>query len=240
VGRLTPSVQTTRDPPPTLRNEDHWSKDDHVNSDLLVSDHPAAPGGDSSCSQSFPVDDLPMIDTAHQFPAGQHVWAEDVHHQSSFNTTLNTPEVSNYPAIASSSHDFWPPQQAPAIAAPQSLTGFYNPSLMPHPNNISYPNTSLMPHPNNINCITPSFYPPYPLSTPFLTSPIPTPRTPCPLCTESFARPNDLNRHWQSVHLGIKYHCDYWLGCPNNGGKGYCRLEKLRTHQREKHGFAWS
>jgi hypothetical protein len=90
------------------------------------------------------------------------------------------------------------------------------------------------------NSITPSFYPQQVVPTPFLPAPIPTPRTPCPHCTESFARASDLNRHWQSVHLGIKYHCDYWLGCPNNGGKGYCRLEKLRTHQREKHGFAWS
>jgi hypothetical protein len=186
-------------------------------------------------------DGLSMNDPAHRFPADQHVWADEIHPQSFINTTLNVPEASAHPAIGSASHDFWPPQQAPAIAAPQNFAGFHNPSLMPHPNNISYPNASLMPHHNNnINSITPPSYLPQALSNPFLPSPIPTPRTPCPLCTESFARPSDLNRHWQSVHLGIKYHCDYWLGCPNNGGKGYCRLEKLRTHQREKHGFAWS
>jgi hypothetical protein len=64
-------------------------------------------------------------------------------------------------------------------------------------------------------------------------------RTPCswPSCTESFTRPSDLQRHIDAVHLGIKYHC-FWIGCTNNGGKGYCRAEKLRTHQRQKHGFA--
>jgi hypothetical protein len=56
-----------------------------------------------------------------------------------------------------------------------------------------------------------------------------TQRTPCSFCTETFARPSDLERHWRSVHLGIKHHC-YCPGCPNNHGKGYCRLEKLRTH----------
>jgi hypothetical protein len=66
-------------------------------------------------------------------------------------------------------------------------------------------------------------------------------RTPCPWigCSESFVRSTDVQRHWDSVHLGIKHHCD-WPGCPNNGGKGYCRLEKLRTHQRQKHGFSWA
>ncbi|PMD21161.1 hypothetical protein NA56DRAFT_645863 [Hyaloscypha hepaticicola] len=171
-------------------------------------------------------DYLSLNDLAHQSPADQHVWAGDVHPQS---TALNIPEVSNYPAIASPGHNFWPPQQAPTIAAPQNLNGFYNPHLM-QPQMMVQPQA--LP---NVNSINPSFYP-----TPFLPSPISPPRTPCPLCSESFARPSDLNRHVQSLHLGIKYHCDFWLGCPNNGGKGYCRLEKLRTHQREKHGFAWS
>jgi hypothetical protein len=65
------------------------------------------------------------------------------------------------------------------------------------------------------------------------------PRTPCswPFCMESFARPSDLDRHIQSVHLGIKYRC-YWPGCSNNCGKGYCRLEKLRPLKGQKHGFS--
>lgn len=65
------------------------------------------------------------------------------------------------------------------------------------------------------------------------------PRTGCTWygCNESFARHTDLDRHVQAVHYGIKHHCT-WLGCANNHGKGYCRLEKLRTHQKEKHGYA--
>jgi hypothetical protein len=62
-------------------------------------------------------------------------------------------------------------------------------------------------------------------------------RRPCPSCFESFTRTSDLERHYQSIHLGIKYDC-FWPGCHNNRGKGYCRLEKLKTHQREKHGSA--
>jgi len=62
-----------------------------------------------------------------------------------------------------------------------------------------------------------------------------------PNCTESFARTTDVGRHIQSVHYGIKHHC-YWIEangapCSNNRGNGYCRLEKLRSHQRQKHGF---
>jgi len=55
-------------------------------------------------------------------------------------------------------------------------------------------------------------------------------------CTESFTRRSDLERHWQSVHFRIRYHC-FIPVCGNNHGKGYCRFEKLRSHQREKHGF---
>lgn len=64
-------------------------------------------------------------------------------------------------------------------------------------------------------------------------------RTQCPWlgCSESFVRSTDVQRHWDAVHLNIRFHC-FWIGCPNNGGKGYCRLEKLRSHQRRKHGFA--
>jgi hypothetical protein len=79
------------------------------------------------------------------------------------------------------------------------------------------------------------------------TNPLPQPgfgsnqihfqRQPCPSCFESFTRASDLDRHYQSVHLQIKHHC-FWPGCHNNRGKGYCRLEKLKTHQREKHGSA--
>lgn len=62
-------------------------------------------------------------------------------------------------------------------------------------------------------------------------------RTPCTFCMATFTRPNDLERHMQSVHLDIRHHCIF-LGCANNKGKGYCRLEKLRKHQRDNHGYA--
>lgn len=64
-------------------------------------------------------------------------------------------------------------------------------------------------------------------------------RTPCPWpgCSESVIHSTNVDRHVDSIQLGIKYHC-FRVGCPNNGRKGYCRLEKLRTHQRKKHDFA--
>jgi hypothetical protein len=37
--------------------------------------------------------------------------------------------------------------------------------------------------------------------------------------------------------LRIRHHC-FWPGCGNNRGKGYIRMEKLRRHQQEMHGFA--
>lgn len=78
----------------------------------------------------------------------------------------------------------------------------------------------------------------YPLGFPCQMYRPPRPRIYCawPLCMESFARPGDLERHRQSVHLGIKHHCS-WPRCHNNHGKGYVRFDKLRAHQREKHGF---
>lgn len=69
----------------------------------------------------------------------------------------------------------------------------------------------------------------------FGSNQVPFQRQSCPSCFESFTRTSDLDRHYQSVHLQIKHHC-FWPGCHNNRGKGYCRLEKLKTHQREKHG----
>ncbi|KAH8819318.1 hypothetical protein F5884DRAFT_743733 [Xylogone sp. PMI_703] len=62
-------------------------------------------------------------------------------------------------------------------------------------------------------------------------------RTPCSWegCQETFTRSSDLDRHIQSVHLRIRYHY-FWPECPNNKGEGYCRLEKLRAHQKKVHG----
>ncbi|CAG8952910.1 hypothetical protein HYFRA_00007624 [Hymenoscyphus fraxineus] len=94
---------------------------------------------------------------------------------------------------------------------------------------------------DNVNMTATPLYaatPGTPFPFPILQGPVaPKPRTPCQYCMETFTRVPDLARHIQSVHMGIKHHCTY-PGCPNNRGKGYCRLEKLRTHQKEKHGFA--
>jgi hypothetical protein len=86
--------------------------------------------------------------------------------------------------------------------------------------------------PQNFSC-QPNF------NVPFQLFPSPPPRAPCPwpLCFESFVRAADVERHIQSVHMGVRYHC-FWTGCGNNRGNGYCRPEKLRTHQRQKHGYA--
>jgi hypothetical protein len=192
--------------------------------------------------------EFPVIDGGrqHQPSMGGNAQGEGSLPQGYVDDNSNESGSPHHPSMGSSSLSMWSPQQALATPTAQNFVGFHNPAMMLSQPSIQNPammrpqmvqQPPALPH---VNSPTPSLYPPHPLSTPFLPAPIPSPRTPCPLCTESFARPSDLNRHWQSVHLGIKYHCDYWLGCPNNGGKGYCRLEKLRTHQREKHGFAWS
>jgi hypothetical protein len=233
VGIVPPSCPITCDPPCALRNEDLENKDENAHPNVLRSDNDTSPDKTPVSSQATLLNDLPSIDPAHQtqFPAVQNAWVEETLPQSSINSSLNVPGISYDPAIATSGAFIWSPQQTLASPAAQNFTGFYSPSLMPPRNNI-----------HNPSLIQPQlFHTPLPSGPSFNPPPpIPPQRTPCPLCTETFARPSDLNRHFQSVHLGIKYHCDYWLGCPNNRGKGYCRLEKLRTHQREKHGFTWS
>jgi hypothetical protein len=101
---------------------------------------------------------------------------------------------------------------------------FYNPQ--PYPAQMAYPQMTFNTLPS-----APGF--PFQMYTP------PCPRVYCawPLCMETFTRPGDLERHRQSVHLGIKHHC-FWPGCHNNHGKGYVRCDKLGAHQKEKHRFA--
>ncbi|KAF8867234.1 hypothetical protein BDZ45DRAFT_734498 [Acephala macrosclerotiorum] len=57
----------------------------------------------------------------------------------------------------------------------------------------------------------------------------------CDRCGRTFARPPDLQRHIDGVHLRIRHHC-HEAGCSNNHGRGYCRLEKLRKHVLDVHG----
>ncbi|KAG4428715.1 hypothetical protein IFR05_015801 [Cadophora sp. M221] len=93
------------------------------------------------------------------------------------------------------------------------------------PSMATYPSWAVSPHPFNLGI---SILP---------TIQAPRASTFCTLCPASFTRPSDFQRHHESVHLGIKYHC-FWIGCSNNRGNGYCRAEKLRTHQRKVHGLA--
>jgi len=54
-------------------------------------------------------------------------------------------------------------------------------------------------------------------------------------CHKAFNRRPDLDRHVQSVHLGVRSHCTV-SGCDNNGGKGFPRLDKLKAHEKKYHG----
>lgn len=68
------------------------------------------------------------------------------------------------------------------------------------------------------------------------------PRMPCMWqgCIETFSRSTDIPRHIQVVHLQQKFHCQVLNSdgtlCVNNHGMGYSRHDKLREHQKRKHG----
>jgi hypothetical protein len=55
-------------------------------------------------------------------------------------------------------------------------------------------------------------------------------------CHKPFKRRTDLDRHVQSMHLGITFHCTVF-GCDNKGGMGFSRADKLKVHEKEVHGF---
>ena len=77
-----------------------------------------------------------------------------------------------------------------------------------------------------------------PLTSPPQSNPE-SPRTkshPCPSCTLAFTRLSDLRRHFSNIHVRVRHHC-LLAGCGNNGGKGYCRKEKLLKHMKEKHQY---
>jgi hypothetical protein len=143
-----------------------------------------------------------------QYPA-----ADGFENPSNLHQTMNSVDV----GISSS-------MPAAMNATLQDNWGVYNPQIFP--GQMTYPQITFNTLPSTLGI-------PFQIYTPR------RPRIYCtwPLCMESFARPGDLERHRQSVHLGIKHHC-FWPGCHNNHGKGYVRCDKLRAHQKEKHGFA--
>ncbi|RDW59728.1 hypothetical protein BP6252_12815 [Coleophoma cylindrospora] len=58
----------------------------------------------------------------------------------------------------------------------------------------------------------------------------------CAICGLMFTRSADLGRHHESVHQRKRHDCHY-PGCSNRRGKGWSRADKLRSHQKENHGF---
>ncbi|KAH7128753.1 hypothetical protein B0J11DRAFT_278414 [Dendryphion nanum] len=69
------------------------------------------------------------------------------------------------------------------------------------------------------------------LQTPLAIPPLPNlaseqPRTPCPICSATFARPKDLRRH-MGKHGGRNIKCTF-PGCD----KTFYRLDKLYAHER--------
>jgi hypothetical protein len=222
---FSPSIHDAHGPSCTLRHEEPASKIVTLHSDALTL-NPCASADETFVSpQPDLLDDFLTMDVTQdvELSLGSKAWEEETLSQSLVNDSLSVPQSSPGLAFGPSSYPTSPPRQTYVETAAQNNMGFQSPPLMP-------PQMMMQPHVfSNMIFGGTTLY--LPINVPA------TRRTPCTHCTETFARPSDLDRHWQSVHLGIKHHC-FWLGCPNNRGKGYCRLEKLRTHQRKKHGFA--
>jgi hypothetical protein len=59
------------------------------------------------------------------------------------------------------------------------------------------------------------------------------PRFPCPKCDETFSRPEDVKRHNLTRHTGKGG--PFWLCDICGAWQYYVRLDRMRTHCREKH-----
>jgi hypothetical protein len=55
-------------------------------------------------------------------------------------------------------------------------------------------------------------------------------------CHKEFKRASDLDRHVQSIHLGLHSNCRV-IGCHNNRGRGFSRPDKLRDHEKKLHSM---
>jgi hypothetical protein len=53
---------------------------------------------------------------------------------------------------------------------------------------------------------------------------------------ETSKRPSDLDRHVQSIHLSLRFHC-YEPDCDDNIGKWFARADRLKIHERGVHGL---
>jgi hypothetical protein len=193
----------------------------HFNSNLLPLGYNSAANGPFPWQEPELQDHFPTTDFSTASPISKEALQEEAIPSGILSDGSSGMQRLHATGLSPYSAPF--PQQILTSPAVMNNVGFHDASV------ISF-TPVMQPHgfPNMISNGT-TFYPP-------MTAPA-AQRTLCTQCTETFARSSDLDRHWRSVHLGIKYHC-FWPGCPNNRGKGYCRLEKLRTHQREKHGFA--
>jgi hypothetical protein len=61
----------------------------------------------------------------------------------------------------------------------------------------------------------------------------------CALCSKTFTRIYDCNRHFQSVHRRFRFQCA--LGCDNNQGLGWSREDHRNEHIRRRHpAFKWN
>ncbi|KAE9367877.1 hypothetical protein N431DRAFT_561734 [Stipitochalara longipes BDJ] len=223
------------------QSEEHQGKASDHHSGSVTSDHGTLPAGTSLWHPSVQPEAFLPIENTHrsQFSVTEDAFEEKSLPQSHVNTALNVPGTVHNPSFGLLIPSAWSPQQGIAnSAADQGFMGFPNPSMLPPqmPLQMMPPQSMLLP-PQATAPQQP--FPTLPLGTSLYPQFSVLQRTPCSLCPLTFTRQSDLDRHYTSVHLGIKHHC-FYPGCSNNRGNGYCRLEKLRTHQREKHGFAWS
>ena len=227
----SPAVVATRCSPRTPGG-DLQGTDAHLVLESFDSDNGTPLGNPLTLPQQAAIDSIARLDDVYQsdFTAADNSWEQEAPPQDFVTNSWNTPGPVHSPAFGVPMSSAWSPQQTLTNGAgDQGYMGFTDPSMLPAqmmaPQTMVPAQTFLL----SPSFLGPSLYPPFSVLQ----------RTPCHLCPQTFARHSDLARHYASVHLGIKHHC-FYPGCANNRGNGYCRLEKLRTHQREKHGVAWS
>lgn len=67
---------------------------------------------------------------------------------------------------------------------------------------------------------------------------VPSRSSACGICGQTLSRSSDIERHRQTVHDGLRFHCR--LGCQDNRGLGWCREDRRNEHIRRAHPeFRW-